>query len=143
MAIEMLPSVGYAARRWAAIVLPLASADCDIATLAAWAVEVGVAAPTIKVRCSVVGVRAKDSLDFGRALRVLQYCGGRTCNWHSFMSMASSRTLERFLERSGLSKTDAVPAFGDFLERQHLVADGELLLAVRLHLNPACSRVAL
>lgn len=136
-AISKPASISHAAWRWAGIVAPLTRVADDVPTVADWGNEIATAPSTIKIWCAVVDVHAKDSLDLGRALRVVSKYGGRTFDWRRALAIVAPSTLDRFLMRAGLSKNETLPDLRTFLRTQRFVSDPDLLAALSLLLAPS------
>lgn len=128
-------TLGYAAERWAALIVPLTRLQADIPTLVDWSLVVGHSRSAIKTRCHAAGVRAGDSLDFARALRIIVQYEGRPCDWYNHLAILDPRTLGRFLEQGGLSSGGRVPSLSTFLQRQCFVTAPHLAVAVHTVLH--------
>ena len=123
---------GYAARRWARVVFALTNAEEDVSNIATWATQAGVSSGALKTWCTVAGVHARDSLDFGRVLRVVKRHHGRVCDWHNAMAIVDPRTLTKLLIRAGIAKDARLPDVATFLVDQRFIAVPVLLAAIRL-----------
>ena len=121
---------GYAAERWARAVMVVAHCDTDVPTVAEWARMSGHSPATLKARCAAVGVRAGDSRDFGRALRLVRLYAGRRCDWYNTLNILDFRTLANFLERAGLSKNEPLPDLRTFLRTQQFITSPTLASTV-------------
>jgi hypothetical protein len=89
------PRVGYAATRWATLVVPITRLEGDVPTLADWSRVVGRSRSTVKTLCHAAGVQAGDSLDFARALRIVLQYESSPCNWFEHLAIVDPRTLTR------------------------------------------------
>jgi CheY-like chemotaxis protein len=129
------PFIGYAARRWATVVLAMTKADDDIPTVAAWGAEVGVAHATLKTWCSVAGVHAGDSLNFARLMRIVVTHQGRKCDWHNALAVVDARTMVKLLRRANLSRDSTVPSLSTFLSGQRFITSAILIDAIQTLLD--------
>ena len=129
------PRVGYAATRWATLVVPITRVRADVPTLADWSRVVGRSRSTVKTWCHAAGVQACDSLDFARALRIVLQYESSPCNWFDHLAIVDPRTLTRFLEHGGLQNDGMVPGLATFLQRQRFVTDPRLPSAVETLLD--------
>lgn len=125
------PSVGYAARRWAALIIPVTRLRDDVPTLWAWSRHVAKSQSTIKTWCAAAGVHGGDSLDFARLLRVSVLYAGRAPDWYNVLAVIDGRTLARLLDRGGINRGSQIPDPEVFLRNQHLISSPVLLAAVR------------
>lgn len=125
-------AAGYATRRWINIVVAIAMSDEDLPTLVDWSHAVHKSVGTLKRWCQLCDVNAGDSLDLGRALRVVRRYRGKRCRWYEDLSIAEPATLRRFLSRAGMSRDVLVPDFELFLHQQHFVTELHLVNALRL-----------
>jgi DNA-binding response OmpR family regulator len=121
--------LNHAATRWTAIVTPIIQIHHDVPTIDVWAREVGHSQATLKRRCSNAGVKASDSLDFARALRIVAKYGGRCCPWFEALAIAETITLNKFLCRSGFQKDAPIQGVRRFLSQQRFITDTALLHA--------------
>jgi CheY-like chemotaxis protein len=128
------PAAGYAAARWAALIVPVTRFAADVPTLVEWSRLVGRSRTTVKTWCHAAGVQANDSLDFARALRVVLQQQARACNWFDHLAIVDPRTLKRFLDHGGLRGDRVVPGVAAFLERQRFITDPRLTAAVEARL---------
>ena len=131
------PFVGYAAIRWAMLVVPITRLDSDVPTVAEWSRVIGRSRSTIKTCCQVAGVHAADSLDFARALRIVVQYESAPCDWFNHLSIVDPRTLTRFLEHGRLRSHERIPALATFLNEQRFVSDPRLPQAVKALLEKA------
>jgi CheY-like chemotaxis protein len=122
---------GHAAIRWATVVVPVTRLDEDIPTVAEWSRVVGRSVSTLKNWCSIAGVRASDSIDFARGLRVTCQYQGRDADWYNYLSVVDPRTLTRFIERSHLPMSGKVPSVDYFLSKQRYILSAPLISATR------------
>lgn len=131
----LLPAVecnpGYASVRWAMLVVPVTRLTTDVPTVGDWSRVIGRSRSSIKTCCSVAGVRAGDSLDFARALRIVIQFESMPCDWFNHLAIIDPRTLNKFLEHGRLQNRGAVPDVAAFLDRQCFISDPRLMLAVR------------
>jgi DNA-binding response OmpR family regulator len=123
--------LGFAAVRWANAVLEVSEIWADVATIEQWGSTINTTASALKAWCAAAGVTAGDSLDFARALRIVRQHAGRTCDWYNVLAIVDSRTMERFLERAGLTMKDSLPDVETFLLNQHFITKPVLLTAAR------------
>ena len=126
-----VPSAGYAAARWASLIVPVARFNADVPTLDEWSRLVGRSRTTVKTWCQAAAVQAGDSLDFARALRIVLQQQSRACNWFEHLAIVDPRTLKRFLDHGGLLGHRVVPGVAAFLDRQRFITDSRLIAAVR------------
>lgn len=120
-------AAGYATRRWVGIVAAVTESTEDLPTLIDWGHALEKSVGTVKRWCHLCGVHAGDSLDLGRALRVVTRHSGRPCRWYEDLAIAEPATMRRFLSRAGLADDRAVPDLETFLRQQQFVADRALL----------------
>src|SRR5438045_2445647 len=72
-----------------------------------------------KRSCLVCGVRPNDSLDLGRAARVVLSFGGRhIARWHDVLAISDPSTMVKFLDRAGLVRHAPLPDIRAFLRSQ-------------------------
>jgi CheY-like chemotaxis protein len=126
----VVAAAGYAASRWLSVVMPLVRNRLDVPTINDWARVVGKSTTTLKNCCTAVGVTAGNSLDFGRALRIVTLYAGRRCDWYAALAIAEPRTLAHFLARAGIGQTDAVPQLNRYLDAQHFISVPDLVASV-------------
>lgn len=121
----------HAATRWMAVVLPIVLASHDVPTVGSWTRVTGHSRATLKQWCANAGLKARESLEFARALRlVIRYAGTR-CDWFAVLEIVDERTLSKFLARAGLVDDGVLPALERFLDSQTFVHRRSLLDAVR------------
>jgi CheY-like chemotaxis protein len=125
----MQEAIGPAARRWAVVVMAAASAEQDLPTLADWAKQ-GNSVATLKKICQVCGVRAGDSLDFARALRIVQRHANTRCDWYNALAIREPSTMLAFLARAGFTASGTVPGIRAFVEKQRFVRSNVLVSAI-------------
>jgi CheY-like chemotaxis protein len=122
----------HAALRWASVVLPIVNSAHDLPTVESWSREVGRSQATLKRWCSIADVHASDSLDFGRALRIVRRYAGHRCRWYDALAIAEPATLVRFMRQAGFSKDLDVPHLDEFIAQQHFIKDPILLRAIMM-----------
>jgi hypothetical protein len=127
---DLAASVGPATRRWVQTVLAVTRARDDVPTLADWA-KLGNSIATLKKICKVCHMRAGDSLDFARALRIVVQYSSRTCDWYNVLDIREPATMLAFLSRAGLSAGQPLPRIRDFLTNQRFVTSETLLHALQ------------
>ncbi len=127
--------IGPATERWLGFVSATARSARDLSTLLDAAKSIGTSLGTLKRTCEACGVSAGDSLDFGRALRVVMFHAGRKCRWYDVLAIREPTTMGAFLARAGFPKDDVVPTLETYLKNQRFIADPELLLAVLVTLK--------
>lgn len=128
----VLQDAGPAACRWAKAVMTVARSEVDVSTVVAWARKHGVGHGTLKSWCAAAHVRAKDSLNFARALRVVLHYSGQALDVYALLDVVDPRTARRLIERGGVSTGDnTVPDVPTFLRRQQFITASALLRAVR------------
>ena len=132
---------GPATRRWVGIVVAVARSPYDVPTERDWARTAEKSVTTLKRWCAACDVRASDSLDFARALRVcVRYaaaedditvsCSDDKCNWYNVLAIAESSTLNSFLEKAGLLKNAKICPVSEFLQKQRFILNPPLISAV-------------
>jgi hypothetical protein len=121
---------GHATRRWLMIVVAVLESSDDVPTITQWSDLLHASAGTIKRSCYTCGVRAGDSLDFARILRIVVRFAGESCSWFEFLDIAEPATMRRLLNRAGCSQTVTVPDLSAFLTHQRLITDAHLISAV-------------
>jgi CheY-like chemotaxis protein len=124
----------HAATRWTAIVLPIVSATHDVPTIASWTRVTGHSRATLKQWCANAGLRARESLEFARALRLVVRYSGVKCDWFNALEIVDERTLSKFLSRAHFTQDDVLPDLDGFLRGQTDVLTRTLLDAIRLTL---------
>src|SRR5438067_7868179 len=126
---------GYAARRWADLVVHGLFLADDPKTVQTWAQGIAIAVGTLKKRCEAVHVTPKESLDLVRLLRVVIHDRNETWDLQRTLDIIDERTAHALLARAGLlSLFPRVPDLESFLSSQRLVVDLELLNALRMRL---------
>lgn len=123
--------VGYAARRWADLVVRGAQLTEDVKTVVGWCRGVGLARSTLKNWCRAVGVTPKTSLAFMRLLHVVVHHAGESWNLQARLDIVDRRTADALITRAGVPPDSVVPEADSFILRQRLIASLELLDAVR------------
>jgi DNA-binding NarL/FixJ family response regulator len=123
--------MGPATERWVELVVAITRSERDIPTLSQLCRELGRSLTTIKRSCDICDVHAGDSLDFGRALRVIRLHAGKRCRWYDVLEIKETGTMTHFLERAGFSKNAAVPSVDNFLPAQRFISESHLLQAIR------------
>lgn len=127
---------GCATRRWITFVVPVVHARNDVPTVKNWATQFRFGLTTIKRSCMACGVRAADSLDLARCLRVLRlYGGARVPDWYDALEIYDQTTLLHFLNRASLDRHDILPSIQSFMGRQQFIAKSRLLAALENALN--------
>lgn len=126
---------GYAASRWATLVVPVTRLKGDVFTLEQWRQAIGKSRSTIEAWCHSAGVRANDTLDFARALRIVTRHEGHRCDWYNQLAIVDSRTMAKFLKRGGLPSTGIVPSTNRFMIDQRFIYGQSLISAVRALLD--------
>jgi FixJ family two-component response regulator len=130
--------VGYAARRWAELVIRATQVPDDIRTVVIWAHAIGMAPGTLKMWCRAAGVTPKRSLDLARLLNIVRRHQGELWEIQRRLDIIDDRTRRLMMHRAGFGERDStVPDVETFLNRQQLVRDVQLLNAVRNRLSTA------
>ncbi len=137
----VLQDAGPAASRWAKAVISVVRSEVDVPTVAAWARNRGVGHGTLKGWCAAAHVRAKDSLNFARLLRLATQYFGQDLDLYALLDVVDPRTARRLLERGGVSTgINTVPDVPTFLGRQRFITAPALLRAVAALLEESPSR---
>jgi hypothetical protein len=68
-------------------------------------------------------------------LRVAKHYSGIHVDWFSVLAIVTEETLASLLKRSGLEHQDAMPVVVEFLKRQRLVTEPELLGVIQHHID--------
>jgi CheY-like chemotaxis protein len=129
--VSEMPPPGYAAARWANVVVAATTLKADMPTLENWGSAIRHASATLRMRCVAAGVHADVSLDFARMLRIVKLYAGARCDWYNVMDIADERTLKKLLHRAGLSINEILPDIETFLRKQQFITLPTLLSAVR------------
>jgi hypothetical protein len=89
--------------KWGHAVCEVLTSEGDVRTVRAWAALVNMSVSSLRELCSVVGVQAKNALDFSRVLRVVMKSPTR---WRPefYLDVSDRRTLRRLTHRSGLER---------------------------------------
>jgi DNA-binding response OmpR family regulator len=123
---------GYAARRWADLVVRGALLDTDPKTIPRWSRNIGCALGTLKRRCHAVGVTPKASLDLLRFLQIVLRHPGEEWDLQSRLDIVDDRTAAALLERAGLNvDCPDVLDLDAFLGCQRFIVRPELSHALR------------
>jgi CheY-like chemotaxis protein len=127
-----LSSAEYAAARWARAVVAVIDAPRDPRIFAGWSGMVFVSIGVLRQWCRRVGIRPRRALVFVRLLRATYLKGKAGHNLANVLDITDRRTLDGLLTYAGLSREQELPSgTAEFLERQSLVGDVELLAHVR------------
>lgn len=127
------PTRGYASQRWSHAVKAILLASKDIKTLQAWSRETGVSIGALQTWCRAAGVPPKNSLDFGRLLRiVLRRNKGDPWRPFEMLDIVDQRTMRRLLRSGGLDDITAGQKLTPdaYIERQMFVRDPVLLAEI-------------
>jgi DNA-binding NarL/FixJ family response regulator len=128
--------IGYASSRWVELVVRGVHLPADPRTIPGWCHGTGHAHATLKKRCEAVRVRAKDSLDLVRLLRVVILHAGDAWDLQRWLDIVDDRTAHTLVERAGLcADCSRVPDLDTFLSHQRLIRSPELIAAVRARLR--------
>jgi hypothetical protein len=127
----------HALRRWALPLVAMLDAPEDPRTLHEWGRTVGVSTGALRNWCRTARLSARDSLMFGRVLRVViqqKECADRP---EDLLNIVDRRTLAKVLAASGAAR-DRLPASSDeffttqrFIERKDAVHQVQLLMRRR------------
>ena len=133
-AATTLPVVN-AASRWAELVTRNIDCPVDPRTLSIWARFVGLSVPTLRSRCTAIGMGAKVSLDFSRLLRAVALSHRSGTDLLLELDVCDPRTLHRLLHdldmRGPITGLELeAPTLTAFLETQGLVRHPEALTCV-------------
>jgi DNA-binding response OmpR family regulator len=135
---DLIPStrIGYAARRWAGLVIRAAYVSGDLRTILTWCRSVGLARSTLKNWCRAAGVTPKDSLDLVRLLHVVMHHSGEPWDLRGWLDIVDERTVQSLMRRAGFRQTQyAVPDLESFLAEQRLIISPGLVDALRERLS--------
>ena len=92
----------YPAADWVSMVVRVLESPLDVKTIPDWARLAGKSATSLKLRCRLAGLSAKESLDFSRLLRAFLLCEEDRREVLEFVDIRDPRTFHRVLSRFGL-----------------------------------------
>lgn len=119
----------YAVEQWTAVVARALRAPHDLPTVAAWAREAGICETQLRLRCRLVGVAAKASLDLVRVTRAV-YCRNR---WggtlDDYLHVSDGRTIERLFRRVCV-RIEEVRSPNDLVAQQRVLLSDRLKRAL-------------
>jgi hypothetical protein len=101
----------------------------DPRTLDLWARCAGLSSSALRARCRAAKEAARNSLAFGRMLRVLVISQQHGCDPYDLLDIVDSRTLLGLVNRCGLAE-EPTPTVESFLANQKLIDRGENLETV-------------
>jgi hypothetical protein len=121
----------HAAARWARAVVPIIDSPRDLPKMAAWSHCVAVSVGALRNWCRTAGIGARQSLVFGRLLRVVAITeeeGERPIG--DLLDVVDVRTISGLVRLAGLAH--GVPStVNAFLEQQTLVRNEDALNEIR------------
>ena len=127
--------------QWAQWTLKACRSDGDFPTVGALAVVPGVSASSYRDGCRLLKIWPHDARDFTRTLRLVTKSRGRPIAPDTLLKVSDPRTLERLLDRAGITEGASV-SVEEFLRRQRLVPQANKgLEAVRKLLEDGKSQV--
>lgn len=127
--------VGYAARRWADLIVRAAYLSGDSKTVVAWCRSIGLARSTFKGWCKAAGVTPKPSIGLVRLLHIVIHHPGEPWDLQDRLDIIDERTADALIDRAGFSPDSPVPDLEVFLSQQRLIASSELVDALRERLT--------
>jgi hypothetical protein len=93
----------HGAVQWVDLIVRVIDADRDPRTVDDWAALCNTAPNTLRHRCQLVGLNAKQSLDLARSLRALVQSSRLGCPIERLYDVGDPRTLARLLKRARLA----------------------------------------
>jgi DNA-binding response OmpR family regulator len=127
--------VGYAARRWADLIIRAAYVPGDSKTVAAWCRKIGLAPSTFKGWCKAAGVKPKPSIALVRLLQIVVHYRGEHWDLQRRLDIIDERTANALITGAGFSPGSVVPDSEAFLSQQRLITFPELIDALRERLT--------
>ena len=134
-ATQATGGVGPATVRWVGIVVPVVDSGDDVPTLVQWSDLIAHSVTTIKRYCRACGVRAADSLNFARALRVVRAGHRAPAEWYNALNILDPATMKSFRTRAGVERHSGHFSVLTFLVDQTFVQNETLLNAIRAALD--------
>jgi hypothetical protein len=132
----------HADARWARVVVPIIDSPGDVPKMAAWSRCVAVSVGALRNWCRTAGIGARQSLVFGRLLRVvaiLEEEGERPIG--NLLDVVDTRTISGLVRLAGL--THGVPkTVEEFLEQQILVRSEDARNDIRRELERRARRLS-
>lgn len=123
--------IGYAAQRWADLVMRTSTGTDDVKTVSAWCRTVGLARSTLKAWCKAADVTPKNSVAFTRLFHVALHHSGEPWNLQRRLDIIDRRTAEALIRRAGFAPDSPIPDPESFLSQQRLIVSEELIIAIR------------
>ena len=123
----------HGAIQWVDLVLRAVDAERDPRTVDEWASLCNAAPSTLRHRCQLVELEAKESLDLARSLRAVVQSSRLGCPIERLLDVRDPRTLARLWGRAGLApgSRGTMVNVVQFLDRQTFVRDPVCLSELR------------
>jgi ActR/RegA family two-component response regulator len=130
VAVELKP----AAVRWSHMVLGACHAKEDPRTMSLWGKAICTSESTIDETCRLCDVKAIDSRDLARFLRVAHLSRSIQGPLSNHLAVGDERTLERLFDRAGIPRDARTVSLQAFLTHQTFVSTAKSCLKELAHL---------
>jgi CheY-like chemotaxis protein len=122
----------HAAARLSRALVRLADCPRDPRTIALWGQWIAASSGAVRSWCATAGFAPRRALVFGRILRAVLLNEDGRHRPENLLDIADLRTLRRMLRLGGFQSREGFPvSVDDFLERQTLTHDPDVLLEIR------------
>jgi CheY-like chemotaxis protein len=127
--------VAHAAARWAQLVVRVADSSRDTPTIAAWGRFVAASPGAVRNWCHTAGIPARRSLVFARLLRAVTLNRDGRTKLENLLDSVDRRTVSSLVRYAGLATAGFPRSTDEYLRRQTLVADFDVLRELRRALD--------